>query len=118
MVKNLTKTSNVCFVPFLTKPRLRSLTLKAARLLTDMVCKYCASLTAPYLRFTGGFFAVVVVLNKIHEARAFATHETLFRFSFLFFLFFSLQNVFGFKSLLSVQSEMKSFEFLERRLVF
>ena len=41
---------------------------------------YCASLTAPYLTFTGGF--VVVVLNKIHEARAFATYETLFRFSF------------------------------------
>ena len=49
---------------------------------------YCASLSAPYLRLTGGF-VVVVVLNIIHEARAFATYETLFRFSvFFFFLVF------------------------------
>ena len=48
---------------------------------------YCASLNAPYLRFTGGFFVVVVVvLNKIHEARAFATYETLFIFSFFVFV--------------------------------
>ena len=49
---------------------------------------YCASLTAPYLRLTGSFVViVVVVLNKIHEARAFATYETLFRFSVFFFVF-------------------------------
>ena len=57
---------------------------------------YYASLTAPYLRLTGGFVVVVVVvvvLNKIHEARAFATYETLFRFSVFLFLFLSLQNV-------------------------
>ena len=49
---------------------------------------HCASLTAPYLTFTGGFVVVVVavVLNKIHEARAFATYETLFRFSFFVFV--------------------------------
>ena len=64
---------------------------------------YCASLSAPYLRFTGGFVVVVVVvvLNIIHEARAFATYETLFRFSVFFFGFCHFK-MFGFKSIPSV----------------
>ena len=96
MVVNLTKTSNVCFVHFLTKLRLRSLTLTAARLLTDMVCKHCASPTAPYLRFTGGFF-LLLLLFWIKYRRLERTRLMKPFSDFLFCcLFLSLQNVFGF----------------------